>query len=204
MVGQTAAAQNERTRIVKKVGAYTGKMGTAAHQYIKKIERQCQASNLESQMCYVFRNTLENAGIEEWYWDLLDDVRNNWQELKARFLSMQKPVECQMELRERWEQRGQLRHETAQAYANKLKGLVNQKMEERYRPTQHDQLVRFRQGLRPELKSRMQSRPEGYEDLEQTIREARLHDEDIANKPRRSGVLRLINRGTSRTGRALG
>eukprot|EP00639_Heterosigma_akashiwo_P032869 CAMPEP_0194715574 /NCGR_PEP_ID=MMETSP0296-20130528/7344_1 /TAXON_ID=39354 /ORGANISM="Heterosigma akashiwo, Strain CCMP2393" /LENGTH=104 /DNA_ID=CAMNT_0039615525 /DNA_START=36 /DNA_END=347 /DNA_ORIENTATION=- len=43
MVGLTAAAQNERTRIVKKVGAYTGKeMGTAAH-------RQCQASNLESQ-----------------------------------------------------------------------------------------------------------------------------------------------------------
>ncbi len=35
----------------------------------------------------------------------------------------------------------------------------------------------------------MQSRPAGFEDLEQTIREARLHDEDIANKPRRSGVL---------------
>ena len=67
------------------------------------------------------------------------------------FLRMQKPVECQMELRERWEQRNQLRHETAQAYANKLKGWVNQ-MEERYRPTQHDQLVRFTQGLRAEFK----------------------------------------------------
>ena len=50
MVGLTAATQNEeRTRIVKKVGAYSGKVGTAAHQYTKKIERQCQASNLESQ-----------------------------------------------------------------------------------------------------------------------------------------------------------
>ena len=74
------ADQRERADIIRRVGAYTARMGTTAHQYIKNIETQCQASNLESQRCYIFLNTVENNDIEEWFWDLDKEIiRNNWE-----------------------------------------------------------------------------------------------------------------------------
>ena len=80
--------------IVKRVGVHTGNKGKAARQYIKKIEIQCWWSNLEDQRCFVFLNTLENDDIEEYFWYLSEQTeRNNWDEWKAKFLSMQSPEE---------------------------------------------------------------------------------------------------------------
>ena len=184
MVGLTAAAQNERMEIVRRIDKYTGRKGISASRYIDKINRQCRASGLESERCYVFQNTLACIDIEDWFWGLDEQTRCNFEELKRRFLKMQKPTECDLELRERWEARDQKQYESAQSYANKLKSLVNL-MEPLYQPSQHDQVIRFNQGLRPELRCRMKSRKPGYDNLERTIEEACLHDEDIANKPRR-------------------
>ena len=100
----SSADQRERANIVSRVGAYTGEKGTTAHQYINEIERQCEGSALESQRCYVFLKTLENNDIKEWFWQLDKQTRtNDWDGLKAKFLSMQNPVEYQMEkIKEKW------------------------------------------------------------------------------------------------------
>ena len=46
----------------------------------------------ESEVLYILLNTLENNDIEEWVWHLGEEIINNWDELKTKFLSMQKPV----------------------------------------------------------------------------------------------------------------
>ena len=109
---------------------------------------------MESERCYVFQNTLACTEIEDWFFGLEEQTRNDFEELKTRFLKMQRPTQCDMELREIWEARDQRKHESAHTYANKLKSLVNQ-MEPLYKPSQYDQVIRFKQGLRVDLTCRI-------------------------------------------------
>ena len=71
------ANQRERADVIKRVGQYDGAMGSAASKHIQKIERQCRRSRLQSQRCYVFKNTLNCDAVEEWYYKLDEDVQNN-------------------------------------------------------------------------------------------------------------------------------
>ena len=119
------AHQRERADVIKRVGMYNGTMGSAAAKNIKKIKRHCQKSRLSIQRCYVFENTLNCDSVEEWFYRLDEDVQNNWNELKARFLKLQQPAEYHQELTKRWEARHQLRDETPEAYSLKLDSLIS-------------------------------------------------------------------------------
>ena len=179
----TPAKQMERAdSIIKKMDAYIGERGAAAHQYIKEIERQCWWSNLESQRPYVFLNTLENNDIKEWFWHLDDETRrSDWDGLKAKFLSMQNPAEYQLEIKEKWEDLVQREDQTPEAYAIELKTLMDQ-IDPKSRPPQIEQTLRFRQGLKQDIRTRTQARSEDFENWDEAVKEANMVATDMGRK----------------------
>ena len=71
----------ERERIARRVGVYMGEMWKAARQYIKGIERQCEASNMEDQRCFIFMQTLRNNDLKDYFRELSGQSEtNNWDE----------------------------------------------------------------------------------------------------------------------------
>ena len=71
----------ERERIARRVGVYTGEMWKAARQYIKEIERQCWASNMEDQRCFILMQTLRNNDLKDYFRELSGQSEtNNWDE----------------------------------------------------------------------------------------------------------------------------
>jgi len=94
----SAANQKERSDIIRRVGLYQGQKGSAATRYITKIERECASSNVEDQRCYVLAKTLNTQELEQWFFELESDSKEDWDELKDQFLAMQQPAIYQEEL----------------------------------------------------------------------------------------------------------
>jgi len=187
------AEQTERADVVKRVNQYNGAKGSAAAKRILKIERQCRRSQLESQRCYVFENTLNCDSLGKWFYGLDETVQNDFDEPKRRLLRRQQPPEFHLDLKEKWEGLVQLEDQTPEDYAIELKTLIDQ-IDPKFRPPQIGRTLKFWQGLRPDIKTQMQARSEEFENWDEVVKEAQMVATDLGKKKRRPrGLLRTTS-----------
>ena len=63
----SAANQQDRELILKRIGKYDGTLGDKAAEYLEEIERECDSSNLPDHKCVVLAKTLGRAKEKKWY-----------------------------------------------------------------------------------------------------------------------------------------
>ena len=87
-----------------------------------------------------------------------------------------------------------MRDEKPEAYSLKLDSLISQ-MDAKFRPSSYLQCLRFRQGLKENIRTAMQAQEADFEITEEVVREATKIDSDLGKKQRRSrGILTSLTR----------
>ena len=173
----SAANQQERELILKRIGKYNGTLGDKASEYLEDIERECDVSNLPDHKCFVLAKTLGRSKEKKWHDKLDITVKMDWPSLKKAFTELTQPAVYQQELRVRWNNRKQLDNESIADYAAGLENLYEM-MDEPIRPRDFERVLRFRSGLRKEIRDQLKKRGPIYSNLDAVVKEAAKIDQD--------------------------